>query len=97
MIFSCTLYYDEREKLEKQLENFSTISLNPCKENFITIMSALNGDLEVGRAVSTFIDECIIKRNQALSEKKEKEVLLRPPISITHSGRFSIRPNRLNL
>ena len=93
----CKLYFDEREKLAEQLQSFSTISLNPSKENFVTIMSALNGDLEVARAVTTFIDECIAKRNQALSENKEKEILLRPQISITNSGRISTRPNRLNL
>ena len=55
-------------------------------------MSALEGDAEVGLAVCNFINECLLKRTQTLSEKHERETLLRPDVTITHSGRHSNRP-----
>ena len=75
----------------------STLSIEPSHETFNLIMSGLNGDVEVGRAVCDFINACFIKRTQALSEKKENDLYLRPSLTITRLGRNSKRPTRLNL
>ena len=50
VIFECPLYDEESNILEKKLESFSSISLHPCMENFLIIMSASHGYHEVGTA-----------------------------------------------
>ena len=66
-------------------------------ETFNLIMSCLNGDIEVGRALCNYINACFNIRTQALCEKNEKDIYLRPPLTITHFGRHSIRPKKFDL
>ena len=96
-IFDCALYNEKRNAFATKLASFSILSVTPTTECFILIMSALDGDAEVGLAVCDFINECLSKRTQALSENSEREILLRPEITITHSGRHSCRPAILDL
>ena len=96
-IFNCPLYNEERTAFATKLASFSILTVTPTTESFILIMSALEGDAEVGLAVCDFINECLLKRTQALSENNEREILLRPEITITHSGRHSYRPAILDL
>ena len=96
-IFGCEMYETERSNLLKYLQNISTLNFNPSEEAYITIMSCLNGDVEVGRAVCNYVNTSLTVRTQALSEKKEKDIHLRPLITITKSGRHSVRPDRLDL
>ena len=105
-IFLCTvsdaigqghIYNEEITAFATKLASFSILSVTPTTECFILIMSALDGDAEVGLAVCDFINECLSKRTQALSENSEREILLRPEITITHSGRHSCRPAILDL
>ena len=91
-IFNCPLYNEERTAFATKLASFSILPVTPTTESFILIMSALEGDAEVGLAVCDFINECLLKRTQALSENNEREILLRPEITIMHSGRHSYRP-----
>ena len=78
-------------------QSLRQLTVTPTTESFILIISALEGDAEVGLAVCDFINECLLKRTQALSENNEREILLRPEITITHSGRHSYRPAILDL
>ena len=96
-IFDCELYATERNNFSKCLQNFTTLDMHSSSESFNLIMSCLNGDVEVGKAVCNYINTCMAIRSQALSEKNEKLIHLRPPRTITRSGRHSIRPNRLDL
>ena len=66
-------------------------------ETFTLSMSCLNGDADVGRAVCDFINACFTIRTQALCDKNEKDVYMRPTLTITNCGRHSIRPARLDL
>lgn len=96
-ILNCKLYDDERCKLVKTLESFSTLNINTANEPLNLILSCLNGDLEVGRAICNFINICFSIRSQALSTKIERDIYLRPQITITSSGRHSLRPTKLDL
>ena len=61
-------------------------------------MSGLNGDLEVGRAVCSFVNKCFNLRSELLSyKKKETDVLKRSKSCVTRSGRKSKRPTILDL
>ena len=71
--------------------------MNPTIETFVSIMSALEGDAEVGLAVCELVNECLLKRAQILCEKNEKEILMRPEVTITKSGRHSKRPDIFDL
>ena len=95
--FELQLYDDERCNLGKTLESFPTLNVNTANEPLNLFLSCLNGDLEVGRAICDFINICFSIRSQALSTKIEKDIYLRPQITITSSGRLSVRPRKLDL
>ena len=97
LIFNCELYAAERSKLSETLQECTTLNVYPSIDAFNSIMSCLNGDAEVGRAVCDYINSCFTIRSQALSERKEKMAYLRPECTITQRGRHSIRPARLDL
>ena len=96
-IFQCSLYDEERHILEKSLLNFSELSLVPSDSLFCTLMSCMQGDLEVGETVCNYINTCFEKRTSCLNEKREKEIYLRPQSTITSKGRLSKRPIILDL
>ena len=97
LVFECTLYDTERKLMFDQLNNFTLIPHDPTKENFNTLMSCLNGDLEVGRTFCEYINNCFEIRKECLFKTKEKNILLRPETTTTRSGRISIRPTRIDL
>ena len=96
-IFHCTLYDEERNVLAKSLSDFTNISLVQSDQTFCTLMSCMEGDLEVGEVLCNYINSCFEKRALILSEIKEKEIYLRPKSTITSSGRLSKRPIILDL
>ena len=96
-ILKCKLYTSERKNFAEGLKNFCSLNVSPSIECFHVIMSCLNGDAEVGKSVCEFINACCTKRSIALSEKIENDIYLRPPLTITHSGRHCIRPSKLDL
>ena len=67
------------------------------QELFYNLMSGLNGDLEVGRAICSFVNKCFNLRSELLSYKKETDVLKRSKSCVTRSGRNSKRPKILDL
>ena len=97
MIFCCDLYTDERLYLEKTLHDSTFLSLLPTDEMFCTLISCLNGDYEIGKAMCEFINSCFLKRSLALSMKKEKDIYLRPELTVTKFGRHSKRPSRFDI
>ena len=96
-IFECPLYNTERQCLYNELSNILSISINPSHELFYNLMSGLNGDLEVGRAICSFVNKCFNLRSELLSYKKETDVLKRSKSCVTRSGRNSKRPTILDL
>ena len=96
-IFECSLYEEERKQLFESLRIFTSIPSDATHENFCTIMSGLNGDLEVSRNLCYFINNCFEIRRESINTASEKNVLLRPEVTTTRSGRLSRRPTRLNV
>ena len=97
MIFYCDLYNDERCNLARILSDSTILTLIPSEDNACNLMSCMNGDFEVGKAICEFINDCFSKRSKILSIKKENEIYLRPLVTVTNSGRLSKRPTRLDL
>ena len=64
---------------------------------FFTLLSCLNGDMEVGRLFCNFVNTCFEKRSDTLNMIKEKNILCRPETTITRSGRISRRPKKYRL
>ena len=84
-------------RLLKFSKHFSYFSINSSREAFNTIMSCLDGDIEMGRSECNFINTCFAVRDKVLSEKWENDILIRPRLTVTQYGRHSIRPKRLDL
>ena len=97
VIFNCNLYSEERSNLAITLLDFTTLTLDPSDETFCILMSCMNGDIEVGKAMCEFVNSCFAKRSVMLSLKNENEILLRPKITVTKSGRHSKRPSKFNI
>ena len=96
-LFICDLYQNERSVFIEKLKSISIINTESTIECLSLILSYLNGDVEVGLIVCNYINACFEKRTVALNYEKEKEIFLRPEMTITHSGRESRRPLRLDL
>ena len=97
LIFKCKLYQEERSTFSEKLSSFSNIILNPSDDVFHMLMSCMQGDLEVGRALCEFVNSSFERRSKKIGEIKEREKYLRPIQTITKSGRISKRPTPLNL
>ena len=97
LLFECNLYEEDRLRFTDQLSQFSCLNVRSTREMFHTLMSCMQGDLEVGRVLCDFINSCFNKRSIKLAEIKEDEIYLRPISTVTQSGRVSKRPNILNL
>ena len=65
-IFDCELYAAERYNFSKMLETFSILNVSASVETFTLIMSCLNGDADVERAVCNHIDAYFTIHTQAL-------------------------------
>ena len=93
----CELFTEERLIFSKTLSTFSSLTISSSRDIFNSFMSCLNGDVEMGRAVCSYINTCFTVRTKALSEKNEKDILIRPKLTVTQFGRHSTRPERLDL
>ena len=93
----CQLFEEERSLFVKSLNEISTIDFVPTNECLSLILSYLNGDIEVCFLVCNYINSCFDKRTLALNEKREREIFIRPKLTITHSGRHSRRPEKMDL
>ena len=90
MIFDCELYSEEREDFKKKLLEFTELNFDEPLSLFSELMSC--NDFEIGEVFCDFINSCFAKRRQCLSIIVENNILLRPEITITKSGRTSKRP-----
>ena len=97
MIFECNLYATERNMFRKDLDECSIIDFKASDEIFCLLMTCLNGDLDIGKAVCKFVNSCFETRYTYLGDYREKEILLRPKVTVTRSGRNSKRPVRLDI
>ena len=93
----CQLFEEERSLFVKSLNEISTIELVPTNECLSSILSYLNGDIEICFLVCNYINTCFDKRTLALNEKREGEIFKRPKSTATHSGRHSRRPEKMDL
>ena len=91
------MFEEERSLFVKSLNEISTIELVPTNECLSSILSYLNGDIEICFLVCNYINTCFDKRTLALNEKREREIFIRPKLTITHSGRHSRRPEKMDL
>ena len=68
LLFECPLYTNEREILESNLSDFSTVTLAPNENNFITIMNYNNGDTEFSKEICKYIDVCLTMRAEVIKK-----------------------------
>ena len=97
LLFECNLYKDARSQLINRLHSFTSFPISGTNDNFCLLMSSLNGDIEVGRAICDYVNICFKCRSDTLSEIKENNILCRPATTITRSGRVSKRPSRIDV
>ena len=97
LIFECTLYETERQKLFDLLKKITCIPFDATDYTFCQLMSCFNGDLEVGKEFCIFLNACFNIRTEAIKEIQEKKLLCRPESTITRLGRVSKRPLRMDL
>ena len=97
LIFECSLYNTERNELYGELSQIISMDIYPSLELFNTIMSGLQGDLEVGKIICKYINNCFKIRSDILCYKKEKDILQRNKPTASRSGRISKRPIILDL
>ena len=91
-IFDCKLYENERQNLFECLNEFTTLSFNASIDSFCTLMSCLNGDLEVASCLCLFINNSFQIRSDVYNSAKEISILHRSETTNTRSGRISKRP-----
>ena len=97
LIFECKLYEDVRKQFVDLLNEYTTIPFQATTNTFCTLMSCLNGDLDVARIFCDFINNCFDIRKDYCNKTKENNNLIRPENSTTRYGRISKRPNRIDL
>ena len=97
LIFECQLYEDVRKQFVELLNEYTTIPFQATINEFCTLMSCLNGDLDVARIFCDFINNCFDIRKDYCNKTKENNILIRPETSTTRYGRISKRPNRIDL
>ena len=78
--------------LQLTFNEFTTLSFDASADTFCSIMSCLNGDLEVASRLCLFINNCFQIRSDFYNNAKEINILRRPETTQTRSGRISKRP-----
>jgi len=66
-VMSCTLYSKPRKTFFAVLDSFTSFKTLSSAEQFIFVMSCLDGDTEIGRHVIAYINDCIELRQHTLS------------------------------
>ena len=72
LIFECSLYNNERKLFVDSLSNFTNIPFASNKDTFCTLMTCLDGDLEVSQLFCLFLNNCFEKRRLFQHQPKRK-------------------------